>query len=137
MITDHSQCLSLSLLAFSRRLASLIGGLWPRSLCLVRVPYISTRKSPSHSRASRLALSSSLSLSLGSLSSVALSFWSHVSLALLSRQPHLSRLVARLSLSLDVPLVSSLTHLSLPLRRGSARLQWRRQQLSRERLSAP
>ena len=67
---DHSQCLSLSLIAFSRRLASLSRGLWHHSLCLVCVPYIRTRTSPSHSRAPRsLALSSAVALNVSSLAS--------------------------------------------------------------------
>ena len=90
---------TLSLLALRRHLVSLSWGFWPHSLCLVRVTYIRTRTSQSRSRVPSLALSRGLSLSLAvSLSSVAL-----------------SRLVARLSLSLDVPLVSSLVSLVLRL----------------------
>ena len=89
---DHSQFLSLSLLSFSRCLASLSGGVWPRSLCLVRVPYIRTRTSV------RLFLSLSLA------------FLSRRWLSLSSRGTSLS-----LSLSLDVPLVSSLVSLVLRL----------------------
>ena len=89
---DHSQCLSLSLLAFSRRLASLSRGVWPRSLCLVRLPYIRARTSHLRSRALVVVLS------LVSLSSVALSFCGRVSRASLSSTSLPSRLVARLSL---------------------------------------
>ena len=72
-----------------------------------------------------------LSLSRVSLCSLARSL-SHVSLVCgsLSGGTSLSSRVSwHVFLSLDVPLVSSLaSSLSSPLRRGSARLQWRRQQ---------
>ena len=103
---DHSQCLSLSLIAFSRRLASLSRGLRPRTLCLVRVPYIRTRTIPFHSYAPR---------SLASLS--------------LSRQRPLSTAVSLSRASCGTSLSRRATHLvslasplSSPLRRGSARL---------------
>ena len=46
---DHSQCLSLSLLFFLRRLTSLNGSVWARIICLVRVTYIRTCTSRVHS----------------------------------------------------------------------------------------
>ena len=54
---EHSVSVSTSVEAPQWSLASLNGGVLPRSLCLVRVPYIRTRTSPSQSRASRLTLS--------------------------------------------------------------------------------
>ena len=85
----------------------------PRSLCLVRVPYIRIRTSPSHSRAPRsLALSNvsrqRLSLVSGSLS---LSLRSHLSRlssrALSSRGTslarHATRLASRISSSASSP----------------------------------
>ena len=107
----RSPCLSPD--ALLRRLASLSRGLWPRSLCLVRVSYIRTRTSPSRSRAPRFLSLVSGRRSLSRQRS-AVPLWSAVSGLSLSHQRSLSHLVARLSLSLSrraTRLVSSLSPL--------------------------
>ena len=91
VITTHPPAPTPSL---TRRLVEASG----LARSFVRVPYIRTRTSPSHSRA--------FSLSRASLSSAVCGLRSLSSAVALAS---LSRLVARLSL--DVPLVSSLSHL--------------------------
>ena len=128
VISDHSQCLdSLSgwplvthplSLSFARRLVEASG----LARSFVRVPYIRTRTSPSHSRVPRSLASLSLVSGRSLSSAVALSLVSGLS-SEVSRQRSLSRLVARLSL--DVPLISPFaSSLPSPLSRGSARLHF-------------
>ena len=67
-VITQSQCLSHSLLSFPKRLVSLSWGVGPHCVCLVRVPYIRTRTSQSHSRVLSLVSAASVSLSLCGLS---------------------------------------------------------------------